>query len=246
MLLKLLAFCVLHAFCADSTTPDSTTDDSGSEGARGYSANVVVPVVTHAIPTGWYQSVKDLCQRRHSEIPLPDGKRVMLTDIPSLRDQITISVPPLGGGSGMMVCHIPHLAIRTKGEIFFLSVDNNADSFAQRRNVYGSVVYQKEDSETGMLVVKPPREEPRAVWFSSLGSQPQNFYEFGAWEDSLCVTRFLVQYRDSQFFVRIEIPYANAREIAVTWGKRVNSTDIIVDEPVIFDFLKEPQYNVLS
>ena len=248
MFLQVLAFCVLQAFCADSTTPDSTTDDSGSEGARGYSANVVVPVMTtQAAPLQWSQYTSGVYRNRNIRVPIPNNRFVELTSEKAVKEKISICSPATNN-EYFMCCEIPHLEIWEPGDIFRISVVSNA----QQRVVYGSVGYQQEDSAAGALIVKPPREAPRAVWLSSVGIQPDTFYDFDVREDSLCITRFLVQYygaRQSSFFVRVNIPYADeppyveAGRIAVTWGEHItcgggNMDDSIWEEPVLFDFLQ--------
>ena len=247
MILQMLAFCVLQAFCAEATMPDSTTDNRDAEGARGHRANVARPLVTQPAPTQWSQYTGGVDGVRNIRVPIPNNRFVALTSEKGVKDEVSICSPATHN-ERFMCCEIPHLWLGDNGDIFKISVPSNA----QRRTVYGSVGYQKEDSGAGMLVVNPPREAPRPVWFSSVGSQPDIFYTFDVRVDSLCITRFLVAYYDvphAQFFVRVSIPYTDsppyveADRIVVTWGEQVTRCsgsvdDVLVDEPVCFDFLQ--------
>ena len=232
MILYVLCFCVFHAFCGSS------------EATEGI--DLLEPAVMPAPPNRWDQYVEDLPLLRHIEMPLPHNRHFKLTSNMSLGQEdieIWASTAADRFSKSLMLCTMPHWTIRDNGDIFSIRVTNDE----QRMNIYGYVLYQHEDAQTGTLIVKPPREAAKTVTFITDGARPQIFCQYDAQKDSLCITRFLVQYRDlrgtqPQFFVRIEIPYANVEKITVTWGVRETHAacieDSLLGEPTIFDFLR--------
>ena len=132
----------------------------------------------------------------------------------------------------MLGCYLPHLQHRMSGDIFSLFM-----KAPELDCVYGSVGYQNEDAKTGCLLVRQPYEDAKTIRFSLVGSElVTTFCVYDFQSEHLSVTRFLVKYADqSQFFVRMQIPYASIQKILVTWGGSANGIDTWRAQPLLFD-----------
>ena len=184
----------------------------------------------------WSQPYSTLFSRgRDISVKLGDGQRFCVSSLQGRElMQIYKDAEPTQGYR--LGCYLPYRFHRMNGDIFSFFI-NPPDG----ESLCGSVGYQNESFSTGCLIVKQPYLDARTERFSLVGATDTTdadiFCVYDFHKDRVFVTRFLEQYSDqSQFFVRIEIPYVSVQQVLVTWGKSVNGVETPSESPVLFDF----------